>query len=104
MTHDETLKTIKSVIKTIFPDCRIILFGSRSRKDHDEQSDYDILVIVKQNLSIKEKIEYESKIRRLLAKAYIDIDIIVKSESDVPVHIDRIDSIVREALETGEAI
>lgn len=104
MIYDENLQIIKETITSILPDCRIILFGSRGRKDHDEQSDYDILVIVKQNLSIKEKFEYESKIRKLLAKAYIDIDIIVKSESDVPVHIDRIDSIVREALETGEAI
>jgi predicted nucleotidyltransferase len=101
MAKDENLLKIKEVIKNIFPDCRVILFGSRSRKDFKTQSDYDILVIIKNNLNIKEKFQYESIIRKHLAQMEIDTDIIVKSEDDIPVHLKRIDSVVKEALETG---
>ncbi|MCD6450007.1 MAG: nucleotidyltransferase domain-containing protein [Thermotogaceae bacterium] len=101
MAKDENLLKIKEVIKNIFPDCRAILFGSRSRKDFKTQSDYDILVIIKKNLNIKEKFQYESIIRKHLAQMEIDTDIIVKSEDDIPAHLKRIDSVVKEALETG---
>ncbi len=101
MVKDENLLKIKEVIKNIFPDCRVILFGSRSRKDFKTQSDYDILVIIKNNLNIKEKFQYESIIRKQLAQMEIDTDIIVKSEDDIPVHLKRIDSVLKEALETG---
>ena len=104
MAKDENLLKIKEVIKNIFPDCRVILFGSRSRKDFKTQSDYDILVIIKNNLNIKEKFQYESIIRKHLAQMEIDTDIIVKSEDDIPVHLKRIDSVVKEALETGVAL
>ncbi len=53
MLKDDNLAKIKEVIKNIFSDCRIILFGSRSRDNFYSKSDYDILVIVKQNLSIE---------------------------------------------------
>ncbi len=104
MAKDENLLKIKEVIKNIFPDCRVILFGSRSRKDFKSQSDYDILVIIKNNLNIKEKFQHESIIRKHLAQMEIDTDIIVKSEDDIPVHLKRIDSVVKEALETGVAL
>ena len=104
MAKDENLLKIKEVIKNIFPDCRVILFGSRSRKDFKTQSDYDILVIIKNNLNIKEKFQYESIIRKHLAQMEIDTDIIVKSEDDIPAHLKRIDSVVKEALETGVAL
>ena len=102
MIKDKNLTKIKEVIKTIFPDSRIILFGSRGRGNFDTESDYDILVIVKQNLTIKEKREYSSEIMRLLAE--IPLDVIVKTENDVPVHLKRIDSVVKEALEMGVPI
>ena len=101
MVRDENLIKIKEVIKNIFPDCRMILFGSRSRENFESQSDYDILVIVKNNLNIKDKFQYENIIRKYLAELEIDVDIIVKSEDDIPVHLKRIDSVVKEALKTG---
>jgi len=104
MVRDENLIKIKEVIKNIFPDCRMILFSSRSRENFESQSDYDILVIVKNNLNIKDKFQYENIIRKHLAELEIDVDIIVKSEDDIPVHLKRIDSVVKEALKTGVAL
>jgi len=99
MVQDENLIKIKETIKNIFPECRIILFGSKVRGDFDNQSDYDILVIVKQDLSIKEKRYYAGFIQKKLAS--IPLDVIVQTEMDVPKHLKRIESVVKEAIETG---
>lgn len=104
MIKDENLIKIKEIINTVLPDSDVILFGSRGKENFDKYSDYDILVIVKQNLDIREKYQYESKIRSQLAKAGIDIDIIVKTEDDIPIHLKRIDSVIKEAIETGVLI
>jgi predicted nucleotidyltransferase len=101
MSIDKNLQKIKQVIRSIFPECRIILFGSRSKDNFVIKSDYDILVIVKKKLDINKKFQYESIIRKDLAELEIDIDIIVKSEYDIPIYLKRIDSVVKEALNTG---
>ncbi|PIS25932.1 MAG: hypothetical protein COT45_01550 [bacterium (Candidatus Stahlbacteria) CG08_land_8_20_14_0_20_40_26] len=102
MIKDENLTKIKEVIKNIFPDSRVILFGSRSKEKYDRQSDYDILVIVKQNLTIKEKRQYASVIRRQLAE--IPIDVIVKTEEDIIYYQDKIGSVTREAVLEGVSL
>ncbi|MCK5767452.1 MAG: nucleotidyltransferase domain-containing protein [Candidatus Atribacteria bacterium] len=102
MIKDENLVKIKKVMKNIFPECRIILFGSKARGDADELSDYDILIIVKQDLSIKEKRYYASFIQKKLAN--IPLDVIVKTERDIPKHLKRIESVVKEAIEMGVVI
>ena len=99
MDKDENLLKIKAAIKNIFPDSKIILFGSRAGKDFDNRSDYDILVVVKQNLEIKEKRQYESVIRKKLD--FIPLDIIVKTEEDMEYFLDKIGSVVREAMKYG---
>lgn len=102
MMQDRNLIKIKKVIKNIFPECKIILFGSKAYGDADELSDYDILVIVKQDLSIKEKRYYASFIQKKLAS--IPLDVIVKTEMDIPKHLKRIESVVKEAIEMGVVI
>lgn len=99
MTKDKNLSKIKKVVGNILPDSRIILFGSRNRDDFDIESDYDVLVIVKKNLTIREKRYYASLIQKKLAD--IPLDVIVKTEMDIPRHLNRIESVVKEAIETG---
>lgn len=101
MIKDENLVKIKATVESILPHSRIILFGSRSREDFESQSDYDVLVIIKQNATVKEKLQYESMILKQLAKIDIDADVLVKTENDIPIHLKRIDSVVKEAIETG---
>lgn len=50
-----SLSIIKDIASKILPDCRIILFGSRARKDNTIDSDYDFLVITKETIDIKKK-------------------------------------------------
>ena len=42
------LSIVKKRVKEIDPDARIILFGSRARKDHHKDSDWDFLILTKQ--------------------------------------------------------
>lgn len=104
MKKDENIVKIKEVVKAIFPQSKIILFGSRSRDDFESQSDYDILVVVKKNLNIKEKRRYASIITDKLAEIEILADIIVKTEGDIIYYQDKIGSITREDLLEGITI
>jgi hypothetical protein len=102
MVQDKNLVKIKKVVKSILPDCRIILFGSKAKGNFDGQSDYDILVVTKKNLSIKEKRYYAGLIQKRLA--IIPLDVIVQTEVDVLRHLRRIESVVKEAIEEGVVI
>lgn len=54
---------IRETVKNTEPDAEIILYGSRARGDFNENSDYDLLILVK-----KEKLSYadEQKLRNPL--------------------------------------
>lgn len=39
------LSTVKNRVKKIDPNAKIILFGSRARKDHHNDSDWDFLIL-----------------------------------------------------------
>lgn len=52
--REHILDKIKEVIRSIEPSAKMILFGSRARGDAQEDSDWDILILVD-----KEKIKHE---------------------------------------------
>ena len=79
----------------------IILFGSRAKDRYNRFSDYDILLIGHDPISIKEKMKISGYLRRNLAKKGIDADIIIKSREEVDYYQDKIGSIVKQALEEG---
>ncbi len=79
----ETIRLIKEIVleeaeKLGVRVEKIILFGSRARGDHREESDYDILIVVERRLSWKEFSRFQSRVRvslfRLLGR---EIDLIV---------------------------
>ena len=77
----ETAKRIitEEVLKAGYKVERIILFGSRARGDYNEDSDYDFLVILKQNISHNDESTLLLKIRRKMAKLKIDNDTLISS-------------------------
>ncbi len=83
---------------------RIILFGSRARKDFTRFSDYDILIITNRTFEINEKMRISKNIRTYLAKLGIDADVIIKSDYEVDTLKDKPGSIVRNALKEGVAL
>ncbi len=56
---------------------KIILFGSRARGEAREDSDYDILIVVKGRLDRRQRRELARRIRWRLAGALIPADIII---------------------------
>ena len=80
---------------------RVVLFGSRARKNHRPDSDYDLLVIVEREIPIKEKIRMTTIIGDLLLDNGIVADVIIKSEEQIMQLRDQIGSIVKYALQEG---
>jgi predicted nucleotidyltransferase len=88
---------INKVLQVVTPD-KIILFGSQSRGDAKEDSDYDILII-------KDSIEDHRTMLRNLYKQMIGIeagvDIILKTSDDLEKSKQRFVSVTKEALNEG---
>ncbi len=57
MEKKEILKKIKYAINKQYPSAKIILYGSRARGDFQEYSDWDILILLKGNLTEDQKIK-----------------------------------------------
>lgn len=79
----------------------IILFGSRARGDFDKKSDYDILVILKNEIKQEDVINSKSIIRKKLADIDIAADILIKSKSVVDKDKYQIGNVVKYAMEEG---
>jgi predicted nucleotidyltransferase len=100
--NQEILELIKTTVRKYMADSEIMLFGSRARKDSTSDSDYDILIIVDQNLSPVEKLPLKTSIRKDLLKSGIRCDILLQSKMEVeaknklPGHIIR--TILKEAI------
>jgi len=62
---------------------RIILFGSRARGNFDENSDWDLLIVIKEDLTREEKLNLFSKISKKLAKRLIPCDLLIRSRKEV---------------------
>jgi len=95
-------ETISLILKSEGIDTfQVYLFGSRARGDFSPHSDYDILIVSKKKLRIKEKIKLFTRVRRLLAKKRYNVDIIIKSNDEVDYYKNKIGHIVRSALKEG---
>ncbi len=98
---EEIYGIIKNSTNELFPDSRVLLFGSRARLDYSENSDYDFLIITKDTINIQQKRFYKSQLRKKLAKNKIPADILIQSEAEVLVKKHIIGHIVREIIKEG---
>ena len=105
----KVLNLIKNVIKHeinkagLYVD-RIILFGSRARGDHTENSDWDILVITDKALSPVEKRRIRANLSGKLLRMGIDCEIILKSKRSYNVDKDIANTISYSAFLEGVEI
>ncbi len=53
---------IRKEIKSIDPNAKIILFGSRARGDAKQDSDWDILILIKDKVSIEIERAFRDKL------------------------------------------
>ena len=102
MDMNDTIKeTITQALKGYTIE-KIILFGSRARGDNKADSDFDILVIVKEDIVWVKREDIASLVRRELAK--YDIDILIRTSLYVDESKDEIGNIVSYAVEEGVEI
>ncbi len=99
--RDQSMKIIKSVTNRFLPNSRILLFGSQARQDFAADSDYDVMIITKYSLDVRKKREYQSQLRKILAKHKIPADILIESEEEFNTKKEIIGHIVREAVKEG---
>ena len=98
------LQSIKKISRMFFPTCSILLFGSRARNENTLDSDYDFLIITKQELNTLQKREYKAKIRKILAKQKIPADILIQSTAEIEIKKNITGHIVKQALKEGVKI
>ena len=55
MSTKDFLNKIKFAVKSVDEEAELILFGSRARGDHKKDSDWDILILTKQQVDVKVK-------------------------------------------------
>jgi predicted nucleotidyltransferase len=80
---------------------RIILFGSRARGDFKENSDWDLLIVVSNELDLEDKRKISKEIRIKLAEIFIPCDVLIKSVSEIEYYSNFIGTTTREALKEG---
>lgn len=81
----KTAETIKNfIISKKFTLEKILLFGSRANFTADEMSDFDLVFIIKENLTFVERRKLLFGITKYLVerREMIPMDIIIKSEND----------------------
>jgi uncharacterized protein len=93
---------IKSIVQSILPEAKVILFGSRARGDNNKDSDYDFLLITKKQFSLREKLFFRAEINRLLVYAlHSPVDILLNSEQEINEKKNLPGHIVRWAIKEG---
>ncbi len=102
--NSDTLSIIRNTASKFIPGCRILLFGSRARKDSNPDSDYDFLVITKDTIDIRKKRVLKSMIMKELARFKIPADILIQSEDELNHKKDIPGHILKQALREGVAL
>jgi predicted nucleotidyltransferase len=82
MDYLYTVRLIKDfLLKRELEIYKFFLFGSRARKDNAPDSDYDFMVVLKSNISDKERRIISGELRSFLIKqnAILNMDLIIKN-------------------------
>ncbi len=98
---DQLLTEIVQRIVAVSDPQQIILFGSQTRGDADEQSDFDLLVVKDDVASTGAE---AARIYRALAGISIPVDVVVARSDYVRRHTNLVGTIVRPALREGRII
>ncbi|RLD68940.1 MAG: nucleotidyltransferase domain-containing protein [Bacteroidetes bacterium] len=101
MKTKTAIQIIEQASRLFFPDCVILLFGSRAKNEYTPDSDYDFLIIIQHELSIEQKREYKAKIRKILARQKIPADILIQSDKEIEIKKNITGHIVKQALQEG---
>ncbi len=97
----ESLSVIREITHRFLPESKVLLFGSRARKDYNPESDYDFLVITSKPIEIRERRILKSMIRKELARFKIPADILIQSEEEVNLKKEITGHILKQVIKEG---
>ncbi len=84
MSNAEFLNSIKTTVRSYLPESKVLLFGSRARGNFNGRSDFDLLVVTKNDIDAREKMALESKISKSLVYSLnMPFDVLLYSQRDV---------------------
>lgn len=83
MKNSQISAEIKGVISAYLDDADVMLFGSRAKGSHTDDSDYDILIVTDTTFLPDQKIPIRTSIRKELLKIGIRSDILIQSKSEI---------------------
>ena len=94
------IKELKGIIQAHYPVSELILFGSQARNEETEDSDYDILVILKTAYSWKDEHDIYALCSGICLKYGILVDVHILSHSEMKT-IRGYQPIYAEAVKSG---
>jgi len=103
----EIKREIEDVIKSDnLTLIKSILFGSRAKGDYTEESDWDILIVLKEQTNPIERKNIWRKLYKALHKKFPkhSFDIFIKSEQEFESEKSIANTIANEAMEEGEIL
>ncbi len=102
MVNPSVRNTIKTTVHSIIPDARVVLFGSMVRGNSVKNSDYDLLIVTKNTIPAKEKINWLGKLHGALVHALdAPVDVLLNSEEEVHEKKELKGHVVRSAMKEG---
>jgi len=85
MKREQIIGNIRSLLASIMPgEASVFLFGSQARGDYSTDSDWDLLILLKQNgsIGISDRGAYTFPIYELGAELGVDINPVVYTHDD----------------------
>jgi predicted nucleotidyltransferase len=84
MENNEIYSKIRTIVHSYLPDASVLLYGSRAKNTMNENSDYDLLIVVNNELTLNEKMQLESKIDKALVWSLdVPFDVILKDIREI---------------------
>ena len=102
--NSNALSIVREIVNKIIPNSKILLFGSRARRDNSSDSDYDFLIITKETIDIQKKMTLTSLMRKELAQFKIPADILIQSDEEVNSKKEITGHILKQVLREGVAL
>lgn len=78
-THEIILQDIKAAVLSIDDNADVLLFGSRARGDYGEESDWDVLILTNEEVSLQVRYKFYSALFPVQLKHSILVNPIIKT-------------------------
>jgi len=104
VTGDLLDRMVQTIVDEVDPE-QVILFGSRARGDHRDDSDVDLIVVEAEPFGPQRRRHPEMvRLYRALAPFHVAADVLVYSTDDVDYWRDSLNHVLARALREGTVL